>query len=518
MEMSAQGRHELDEVKASTESALHRLYHLRRRRNFQASPLLRLPTELILKIFEHAVELGGDDDVPTLLLLTAICHQLREIGTASPQLWSTIDLITPPIATLFLERCDYDPRILISPRSAPQRRPVKNQAREAVWEQLEGRTFNNIRSIVFEGSSYEFTRRIIGVLRRAPGVSSLDLCNIYPNGGFPWPPGDPIPNLTTLRLRNFLISWTSPFLRNLRQLTLEASYLLVHSPPEHKSFKMFLTALANCPNLEVLKLAHVSPDLPDSHQDNCDMMIQLHRLRELFLEFRNPSRVGHILSHIRYPESMDLTVYVPFDENTDPSETISKTLPHCNIETIQHPRKPTALTVCLDYELTFFTDNLLIRLQNWPFPLDVDPRILPRFASKIVEVVSWTAIVSLVIKRQHVDPTEEMWEAFLHGLPRLERICYDLQLEKEDSPIDPFLLVFSRPFEGGPVCPRLQHLELPWEVMTQDSSAAILGRTLAERDACGRRLKRIGLSGGATKGGNRLVLEPFRDLVDEVWQ
>jgi hypothetical protein len=81
---------------------------------------------------------------------------------------------------------------------------------------------------------------------------------------------------------------------------------------------------------------------------------------------------------------------------------------------------------------------------------------------------------------------------------------------------DPFVLVFSRPFEGQPVCPQLQHLELPRRVLTQDPSATVLKRALTERDACGRRLKRIGLSGDATEVGDRGVLEPFRDLVDEV--
>jgi len=538
MEMSAQGRHELDEVEASIESALRSLCHLRRRRNFLASPLLRLPTELVLNIFERAIEPGDDKDDdddglllsvyfcsslspdarPTLFVVTAICHQLREIGIASPQLWSTVDLTTPPIATLFLERCKYDPRILIKSPSPSERRSiytVKNPAMEVVWEQLEGHTFSNLRSIVFEGIPDEFTRRITDVLRRAPGVSSLDLYNPWADSSveLPWPPGDPIPNLTTLRLRNYLISWTSPFLRNLRQLTLEA--VPPYLPSENTPIEMFLTALVNCPNLEVLKLAHAGPDLPNSHQGNCDTVVQLHRLRELFLKFHDPSRVGYILSHIKYPEPMDLTVHVAFNGNADLPEAISKTFPHRNIETIQRPRKSIALTVCLDYELAFSTDNLLVQLQNSDMLQDVEPQVLARFASKVVEVVGCTAIVSLVIEWQNVDLAEEIWEAFLHGLPRLERICYDLQLEKEDDPVDPFLLVFSRPFDGEPVCPWLQHLELPWEVLTQDSSVGILGRALTERDACGRRLKRLGLSGDTTEG-DELVLEQFRDLVDEV--
>lgn len=52
-------------------------------------------------------------------------------------------------------------------------------------------------------------------------------------------------------------------------------------------------------------------------------------------------------------------------------------------------------------------------------------------------------------------------------------------------------------------------------VLTHDSSATVLKRTLTERDAYGKRLKWMGLS-GHTEVDDGLVLEPFRDLVDEV--
>ena len=142
---------------------------------------------------------------------------------------------------------------------------VTNPRREAAWERLEGRALDNLHSIVFRGLSCEFTRRVVGVLRRAPNVSSLDLCNnwtlTYPRVALPRPPGDPIyiiPNLSTLRLHNFLINWTSPFLQDLRQLTLEAAPACL--PSEHTPIEPFLAALARCPHLEVLSLNHIGRD------------------------------------------------------------------------------------------------------------------------------------------------------------------------------------------------------------------------------------------------------------------
>ena len=100
MELAAQAVDESPLVETNLESTLQRLYHLPCRRNFLASSLLRLPTELILRIFEHAIELKDeDDDSPssvqacrTLLVIVGICFELRKIGMTTHYLWSIVDL------------------------------------------------------------------------------------------------------------------------------------------------------------------------------------------------------------------------------------------------------------------------------------------------------------------------------------------------------------------------------------------------------------------------------------------
>jgi len=146
-----------------------------------------------------------------------------------------------------------------------------------------------------------------------------------------------------------------------------------------------------------------------------------------------------------------------------------------------------------------------------------DPQEWTQFASKIVEVVGGDTVVSLNVESLQLDLPEGVWEVLLLGFPRLERICCELTGKGGGGdPINSFILVFSRSLEGGPVCLRLQHLELPKEMLTQGSSAAVLKCALTKRDACGRRLKGIGISGDVMEMDDMLVLEPFRDLVDEV--
>ena len=51
-----------DGVVEIDKSTLQQPYHLSRQKNFLTSALLRLPTELILKIFKHSIELDDEGD------------------------------------------------------------------------------------------------------------------------------------------------------------------------------------------------------------------------------------------------------------------------------------------------------------------------------------------------------------------------------------------------------------------------------------------------------------------------
>jgi len=518
--MSAETGHDLDAVDSGTGSALHHSVHPRRHRNLLASPFLRLPTELVLKIFVRAIEIESENNRLVPLVLTAICHKFREIGVTSSKLWGTVDLVTPPIAELFLERCNYDPQTLKRSPTASENKLeclVGDPGRTALWEKLKGCKFNGLRSIVFEGTKYELDVRVAGILRRAPNLSNLEIYNIQPGPELPSPISSSLPNLSTLRVRGFWVSWTSPLLRNLTQLVLDFSS--PNLPLEPTSIGMFLTALAKCPNLEILILIHVGPDSLNGHQDNCNTVVQLCRLQDLRLEFSDPRMVGYILSHIEYPESTQLAVKVTAEIHDDLPEAISLVFPYRNVQTSQHFCKSKAITIHLgNNRFQFSTGNLRISFEESRrnFAHREHLGVLAQVASKIVEVVGGDTTASLRLEAIAIVPPDGMWEVLLRGLPRLEQICYGLIRMKGDKEfVDPFVFVFSRPCGGEPVCPWLQHLELSKVVVTQDTSAVLLERALVGRDVCDRRLKRLGLCGDATED-DWLVLEPFRRLVDKI--
>ena len=155
-----------------------------------------------------------------------------------------------------------------------------------VWQKLKGRIFNDLHSLVFEGIPRKFSQMAVDLLRRAPNITNIDLRYLSPpHQELPCSLGDSVPCLSTLRIRGFWISWTSPFLRNLSQLTLDLGI-------DH-----------NCPDLETLDLAFAGPDFLSGHQDNCDRVIGFRKPQEISLVFHGPSRIPHILSHIDHPDS-----------------------------------------------------------------------------------------------------------------------------------------------------------------------------------------------------------------------
>ena len=534
------------DVALTTESAPQGLYHLRRSRNFFTSQLLRLPTELILTIIEYAIQPDDRNDCPeegeeeddetmdddislpppedsqVLLALTAVCHRLRQIAT-TPHLWGYVDLAIHPLAKFSLELCNFDPHTITITWSDNRRFPewesgdsrVSAETRDLL-PQLEARSLENLCSLTFSGELSTFAESAAPLLQRARNVTNLELHCSYtfcPDPELPLFHGAiPMPNLSALRLHRFTINWASPLLRNLRQLYLEAQPF--STPSMRGSVKMFLAALAGCPDLEELTLDGAGPDLTTWHQEDQDV-VQLRRLRELRLRFRDPFVVGCILSHIEYGGSVDLQVEIRVDEEIDLAELIPPTLLHQKIQDVQRSRK-SRLDVELSNRPAFSTEIFHFRFLRGYAPMECrdDPRAWLRLAPGITEAVWRNTISSFAIQMPYVDLAEEILKGFLYGLPQLERVDYcPLWMRGGRDSIDPFLSVFSQPFEGGPVCPRLQDLRLDWEVLTLFSSTMVLRHTLEERDARGMRLRRIGLLSGWHNG---LLLEPFRDLVDEI--
>ncbi|KAF9779150.1 hypothetical protein BJ322DRAFT_1088797 [Thelephora terrestris] len=505
--MPALSGYGLESVETIGEPAHRHAARLPRWKNLITSPLFRLPTELILKIYLHTV----DDDDLQWLALTAICHQLREIFISSPRLWGAVDFRSVSLTKLFLERCNFDPHLIsVTDSSFASSTDVE---REALWKELECRTLTNLHFLVFVGSKKEFNRRVVHLVRRAPNLASLEL-DTYSREAweFELPLGDQIPHLSMLGLGDLQISWCSPLLRNLTRLELGCTW--IRTPRDSFTpIETFLTALANCPDLERLCLNLAGPTLPEGDRDDCEVVVRLRHLKDLVLKFRDHKVVGYILSHIWYPQSTKVMVEASYD--VDLSVALSQVIPRPGTETLQNLRSTKTVTINMSTTYDLTTDNFRFSLRP-PNHVDVEnPENLRRFASRIVEILGRETVINLDVRfGLFFELPFEMWRELLHGFHRLERISYVGCLSTPTTFVDPFCWALCEPFEEGPVCPRLWDLRIP-SGFAHGLSAAVLKSALATRSGSGKRLKRISLT-SCLKEDETIVLGSFSDVVDEV--
>lgn len=507
--MPAPGGHGWQVVDAGREPVLRHVACLRRQRNFIASPLFRLPTELILKIYMHAV----DDDDLRWLALTAICHQLRKTFISSPRLWGVVDFRFARLAKLFLERCNFDPHLISVTDSKYV--PCTDVEREELWEELDGRTLNNLRFLLFTGSEMEFNGRVVVLLRMAPNLSSLELNTC---SGDAWelelPLGDQLPHLSMLGLTSVQISWHSPLLRNLTQFVLDLTW--IRTPGDtFTPIETFLGALANCPDLKRLRLISAEPILPDGDQDDCEMVVRLRRLENLVLQFGDHRVAGCILSHIWFPQSTKVWVDARYD--TDLPVALSQIVPRPDTETLQNLRRSKTVSIDMSttYNLTADNFRFSLRPPDRDHEAIEDPETLRRFASRIVEIIGGETVINLDVRfGLSFELPFGTWRELFCGFRRLERISYLGYLSTPRNFVDPFCWALYEPFEEAPVCPCLWDLRIP-SGFSQGLSAVFLKFALDERCASGRRLRRISLTSWS-KEEETLVLKYFSDVVDEV--
>lgn len=242
------------------------------------------------------------------------------------------------------------------------------------------------------------------------------------------------------------------------------------------------------------------------------MSVQLRRLCRIYLRSDDGSSVGCILSHTGYPESASVEARVSLFREADPPRAISRVFLCSNTDTARHLQWAKGLLIRVEVPTHMFSTHKLACLFE-----DFYPQGLSQAASKTLEVVGKDSMTFLCVSVHYINLTEEMWETFLHRLPQLERANYQrARGGRRPGVVNPFILVFSRPFEGGPVCPKLRRPELPKEVLTQDPSSAVLKCALVEREACDIRLRLIGVSHDPAEEGPLLGLETFQDFLDKV--
>ncbi|KAG8917043.1 hypothetical protein FRC02_003393 [Tulasnella sp. 418] len=319
---------------AKAQIARYRRYH-----NQLASPILRLPNEIISEIFIYLRYSMPLTDVRAyyrnLGSIRRVCSQFQRISDATPRLWGLICGKYPGKGYLrkvamLLEKSKstlLDINIEVANSWEPDQcwaalnLLLEHSQRWRTFECHYGYQSDSQRNLDLVLSSFTNIATI-----RAPRLQEFVLRYNYGSESLLYPGQVDLfrgvaPSLQHLDLRPILISWNSGFLSGLKFLRLKA-WDGAHPPTSEQ----YLTVLLSCPSLKELHLRGRDERFREGESGAVfHNPIILSELETLSLEFLHPTTIKSLLSSIKANPS-DMNIVFSSDLKDRWEEVINATL------------------------------------------------------------------------------------------------------------------------------------------------------------------------------------------------
>ena len=229
-----------------------------KQRRYTLSPISSLPTEVIAAIFYLLRE---EPDIYLALPVVHVCHRWREIALTHPLFWSHLDLTTvsPAGATEILSRAGMVPLLYLE-AEIPWAAYLWDDTRfDAIQLELQIHVSHMYR-LSISAESIRLRKTLEGLVLPAPTFRYFSLSiekpsrTIVPETLF----DGTTTKISSLELCNCKISWKSPLLEGLKNLTITLSVSASLTP----SLTDWLDALDKIPQLQTLLLHPASPYAP----------------------------------------------------------------------------------------------------------------------------------------------------------------------------------------------------------------------------------------------------------------
>ena len=320
-----ESRYQQQAIDAEINSLGESIYALRCRN--EPAPISSLPTEIIAAIF-LLVRSSGRPDIH----LAHVCRRWREIALDHPLFWSHLDFTTVSSAgaTEILARAKMTPLYLEAKVPGPL---WDNNWFVSFQKELQTHV-SHIYHLRISGQPYYLNGTLKGLTSPAPTLEHLSLSGqrsffsdrlsqvSVPDTVF----DNTTPKLSSLELLNCSISWKSPLLKGLKNLTIRLS---IGATP---SLKNWLDALEEMPQLNNLVLHSASPSDPHFpfHVERTITLPSLSRLDISTSELD----CGLALAHLVLPSLTSLCVTARSNHPT--VDDVQKMLPYV----VQHAQGP----------------------------------------------------------------------------------------------------------------------------------------------------------------------------------
>ena len=260
----------LEQTEERTTAMLVHLRKLLRVRNRLCSPLLRLPTETILRILSFFMAELDSYYIyfPIWGPVCSTCHRIREIMCGATELWWKVDCIRSRSAHVAYMRSGRNPRVIVSNFVSASERQVANSENILDhWRDERKFRGNRLHTLEFTGIPSIFAHFSWILERSLPHLERLKI-NIAESmdEDFDSDIEHPVPTqlpvdmpLRVLDLRNIVLPWSSLRFTGLRELHL--NFRDCHPTvtiPEDELFGIFDAS----PQLERLSLLEVGHEVP----------------------------------------------------------------------------------------------------------------------------------------------------------------------------------------------------------------------------------------------------------------
>lgn len=326
-------------------AVLLHLKKLLRVRNRLRSPLLRLPTETIVRILSFIMA-GLDSYFHPPNFWTSIystCHGIHGIMRSATELWWKVDCERVRVAHIVFVRSRGNPQVIVSASRLTDERQV-NRILDNWGDKQEFRG-HRLHTLEFCGSPSRFTHFSWILERPLPRLERLkiNVTESLDEDEIEIPIPDPVAlqlpadmSLQVLDLRNVTLPWSSHCFAGLRELHLNFrdcdSAVTI---PEHELFRIFDTS----PRLERLSLVQVGHEVPFRNGEPLPpkRILQFPNLTFLTLD-NDPQVVKYTLAYMGLPVIASLEIR--FDAPRDIARTLNCLFPDDRLPARLFPNPP----------------------------------------------------------------------------------------------------------------------------------------------------------------------------------
>ena len=322
-------------------AVLVHLTRLLRLRNQLCSPLLRLPTETIIRILSFIM--AGLDSYfysPVWTSIYSTCHVIHEIMRSATELWWRVDCTRARVAHFTFVRSRGNPQVIVSGSRSDGLRGDKILDN---WRDKQEFRGHRLHTLEFYGSPSRFTHFSWILERPLPRLErlkiniteSIDEDEIEISISNPVALQLPIDMpLQVLDLRNVTLPWSSHRFTGLRELHLNfRDCETIVTIPEHELFGIFDAS----PQLERLSLVQVGQKVPVKDGEPPKRILQFPNLTFLKLD-NSPEVVKYTLAYMDLPvvASLEIRSYLPLDM----AQSLNSLFPDDRLPTRLFPNPP----------------------------------------------------------------------------------------------------------------------------------------------------------------------------------